>query len=272
MNHEFFERPIPLDVDDPEDVTYRAYPLDLNTSESDEPIIDALAEGLEGESIYARTDGHNAPYFRAIEGALDSIRLRKGLVEKLKLANERTFHPLGLELYLLDGYRTYACQHAIYDFFVEVARKKLGKETPLENIHREIRQYIGIPRPVVLDDPMTWFSHGTGAAVDLTVRRRDNREHLHMGGVFDDPSEVSHTDYFERTENPTYSVSFEAAKRHRRLLFWGMHDVGFSNLASEWWHYDYKDQLWAKSIQWTNPERDKEVAVYGFVPPEKALS
>ncbi|MGV8547019.1 M15 family metallopeptidase, partial [Pseudomonas aeruginosa] len=32
---------------------------------------------------------------------------------------------------------------------------------------------------------------------------------------------------------------------HRRLLYHAMLDAGFSNLPSEWWHYDFGDQLWA---------------------------
>ena len=32
---------------------------------------------------------------------------------------------------------------------------------------------------------------------------------------------------------------------NRRLLYSVMHEAGFTNLPSEWWHYDAGDQLWA---------------------------
>ena len=36
-------------------------------------------------------------------------------------------------------------------------------------------------------------------------------------------------------------------KENRRLLYSAMIDTGFTNLPSEWWHYDYGDENWAKA-------------------------
>jgi D-alanyl-D-alanine dipeptidase len=48
---------------------------------------------------------------------------------------------------------------------------------------------------------------------------------------------------------------------NRRLLHNTMTDAGFVNLPSEWWHFDYGDQLWA----WANK---KDHAIYGAAQPD----
>ncbi len=49
--------------------------------------------------------------------------------------------------------------------------------------------------------------------------------------------------YFERLAEP--DTRQRRVRDHRRLLYHAMLDAGFSNLPSEWWHYDFGDQLWA---------------------------
>ena len=59
-----------------------------------------------------------------------------------------------------------------------------------------------------------------------------------MGTEFDSFSPVTSTNAFEKTNN-------EEIKNNRRILYNAMTKAGFTNLPSEWWHYDYKDRAWA---------------------------
>jgi len=90
----------------------------------------------------------------------------------------------------------------------------------------------------------------TGGALDTTLRLRGSGEPLYMGGIFDDPSEVSHTACFERKLGNSGNgaeallVSDIAALHNRRLLYWSMTEAGFVNYPYEWWHFDLGTQLW----------------------------
>jgi D-alanyl-D-alanine dipeptidase len=83
-----------------------------------------------------------------------------------------------------------------------------------------------------------------------------------MGGVFDDPSDISHTAHFEDPAHDT-SCSGREARRNRRLLFWAMHAEGFASLPAEWWHYDWGDQLWSKNRHRAIPVERGLLAFYG---------
>jgi hypothetical protein len=43
-----------------------------------------------------------------------------------------------------------------------------------------------------------------------------------------------------------FSFSNEEARANRRLLYWLMVDAGFASNPSEWWHFSFGDQMWAK--------------------------
>ncbi|MFG9942301.1 M15 family metallopeptidase [Pseudomonas aeruginosa] len=84
--------------------------------------------------------------------------------------------------------------------------------------------------------------HLTGGAVDVTLCDAQGRW-LDMGSAFDEAVPASYTAYFERLAEP--DARQRRVRDHRRLLYHAMLDAGFSNLPSEWWHYDFGDQLWA---------------------------
>jgi D-alanyl-D-alanine dipeptidase len=68
-----------------------------------------------------------------------------------------------------------------------------------------------------------------------------------MGSLFDDASQLAHTDRFEtETDEEAFSFSNEEARANRRLLYWLMVDAGFASNPSEWWHFSFGDQMWAK--------------------------
>ena len=50
----------------------------------------------------------------------------------------------------------------------------------------------------------------------------------------------------DRTQTVYYEKKpEEEIIRNRRLLYHVMTENGFTNLPSEWWHYDYGDRFWA---------------------------
>ena len=95
--------------------------------------------------------------------------------------------------------------------------------------------------------------HNTGGAVDLTIIGPDG-EPLDMGTSFDAFSEATWTDYFEpgfsRNETMEGNANGPGATNtvisNRRMLYNVMTAAGFTNLPSEWWHYDYGDNMWAQ--------------------------
>ena len=58
-----------------------------------------------------------------------------------------------------------------------------------------------------------------------------------MGTGFDAFSKKTNTVYYEGINNEI--------RNNRRLLYYTMIKAGFTNLPSEWWHYDYGDRFWA---------------------------
>ena len=120
-----------------------------------------------------------------------------------------------------------------------------------------IRKFVSDPIPDREVPPV----HTTGGAIDLTIVDSDGNE-LDMGTSFDAFTEKTKTDYFERIDaNEIYNNSYyndkdekcnSVCKKHitsvrdnRRLLYAVMTKAGFTNLPSEWWHYDYGDRFWA---------------------------
>lgn len=60
-----------------------------------------------------------------------------------------------------------------------------------------------------------------------------------MGTLFDDFTNRAWSNHFESYED------CEDVKKNRRILYNVMIMAGFTNLPSEWWHYDYGDKFWA---------------------------
>ena len=128
--------------------------------------------------------------------------------------------------------------------------------------------YCSDPRQFDPKDARTWPTHITGGAIDVTLRNRETKEHLFFGGVFDDPSEITHTAYFESAlvalegDTEQMPLSDQEALKNRRLLYWAMASVGFMNYAFEWWHFDLGTQLWAANRSMTQDD-EQIYAWYG---------
>jgi D-alanyl-D-alanine dipeptidase len=244
--HHLPDRAIPWRDHAPTALDYSAIPVDLGDPRAGEPLVDLAALGVAGSCYYARTDGLNAPYYRAFASASPGIWCRRSVADRLAAANQ-ALTPYGVELYVLNAYRPVALQEELWAYFMAQARAVLDHPDEAACI-AFAGEYCSDPEHFDPADSRTWPTHATGGAVDTTLRLRGTGELLYMGGIFDDPSEVSHTAHLER-RLADLSESGHAALRNRRLLYWTMRATGFANYPYEWWHYDWGTQLWALDSQ-----------------------
>lgn len=142
--------------------------------------------------------------------------------------------PKGFKLKIWDAWRPFALQKELYSVYSD----RIIEEFDLGEYYREQQKAIiakYVSEPVENSDipPV----HTTGGAVDLTIIGADGCD-LHMGTEFDAFAAKTETAYFENGNDID-------ARYNRRLLYSVMTDAGFTNLPSEWWHYDYGDRFWA---------------------------
>ena len=116
---------------------------------------------------------------------------------------QRELELLGLGLKIWDGYRPIAAQWKFWEI---------------------------CPDPRYVSDPRKGGRHTRGTAVDLTLVDAEGHELL-MPTAFDDFTEKAHRNY---------TGTSEEALRNRTLLQTVMERHGFTGLATEWWHFDFK--------------------------------
>lgn len=109
--------------------------------------------------------------------------------------------PLGLKFKLLDAFRPSEAQWVLWNH---------------------------TPDPDFLADPRRGSPHSMGAAIDLTLVRRDSGEELDMGTPFDAFTPLSH--------HGNQDISPEA-QMNRHLLMGIMTTAGWDFYRHEWWHY-----------------------------------
>ncbi|MBQ7221327.1 MAG: M15 family metallopeptidase [Synergistaceae bacterium] len=182
-------------------------------------------------------------YGERLPGSFPEVWLREGVYERLIAAAESL--PDNLRLVVWDGWRSYELQSELYRILLE---RIMSQGIPEAEARRRASVFVAIPSR----EPESVSGHLTGGAVDLTIA--DMRGHyLDMGGSFDETAEHSRTDYYEGTDSIT-------ARDNRRLLVKTMESAGFSNYASEWWHYDFGNRQWAEKTGAAN-------AFYGYIEP-----
>lgn len=181
-----------------------------------------------------------------IPGAVAECHVRPEVHQRL-LQAARTL-PEGLSLVLLDAWRPWRVQQYLFDTLFEALR---GHDPAADEatLLARTREFVSLPSR----SPHAPSPHLTGGAVDVTLCDRDGLM-LDMGTEFDEAVSASYTDHFERF--PPADDRGYRARGYRRLLYHVMTSAGFTNLPSEWWHYDFGDQLWA----WY---RGEAMALYG---------
>jgi D-alanyl-D-alanine dipeptidase len=242
---------------------YSEIPIDKNDPRGREPLIPLESVGVAFESYYAKTDGKNPPFGRAIEGSRQDVWLRKSVGEKLARVNER-LRPFEAELFVLDGHRSIACQQGLWNFFYSKAKQQnpSGSEQELRACARQF-----IVDPVSFDetDSRTWPAHTNGAAVDLTLRDSVTKELLDMGATFEQDSDASVGDYFERQLAAGQIDENDVRLQNRRLLNWAMtREELLNETAKVFWHYDWGNQLYVRASRALLPD-PPQAAWYGYI-------
>lgn len=172
----------------------------------------------------------------AVPGSSPSIMARKTVRDMLHVAEDLL--PEGYHFRIYDAYRPVAIQQFFWDYY----RAKFKDENPHlseEELDNLTRTCVSMPSYNILRPAV----HSTGGAVDLTIVGPDG-EVLDMGTGFDEFVDATWTYAFEPDsgmglENPT-------ARDNRRMLYNVMIEAGFTNLPSEWWHFDYGNGIWAQ--------------------------
>ncbi|MDO5302176.1 MAG: M15 family metallopeptidase [Tissierellia bacterium] len=143
--------------------------------------------------------------------------------------------PQGYQLVVWDAWRPFALQKELFESYrLQIIEDFNLKDLPEEEQVREISKFVANPVANVTLPP----AHTTGGAVDVTLLGPDGP--LEMGTDFDAFTDKTETTYFEdATEGKDLEI-----RNNRRLLYHLMTSVGFTNLPSEWWHYEYGDRNW----------------------------
>jgi D-alanyl-D-alanine dipeptidase len=219
----------------------RRPPPDPADARFNEPLVNIAELGVSGASYYAGS--RNPPYYHPAPGAVAEVLVREGVGRLLTQVNAR-IAPVGLELFLFDGWRPTEVQAYFHDQWLPAEMRRRLPDLAERHLRREVGKYWAAPST----DPAAPAPHNTGGAVDLTLRWRDTGEALWMGSLFDDASAVANLDHFEkRLAGPSrMAFSDEEARANRRLLCHLMTGVGFALNPFEWWHYGYGERMWAQ--------------------------
>ncbi|WP_170144458.1 M15 family metallopeptidase [Dichotomicrobium thermohalophilum] len=231
-----------------------------------EPLVDLSDYGLAGKNYYARTDGGNAPYHRAIAGHINGLWARRSVAEKLVRVN-RGLQEWGFRLFVWDAYRPAACQQGLWAFWWEQARQD-RPDADDASIRARVLEFVSDPSRFDPGDPATIPTHATGAAIDLTLQHLDTGALAEMGAGFDEMSPRAASDYFERALERGDIAPDDPQLLHRRLLHFAMRAEGFVNYPPEFWHFDWGNQMYVRNLAAIGGDAPR-AAWYGYVrPPE----
>lgn len=164
-----------------------------------------------------------------------SCLMRREVAEMLYHAAKRL--PAGYRFRIWDAWRPFALQQELYETYSMNIIRDFGLDQVSESERDAvIRGFVSEP----VEDRETPPVHTTGGAVDLTILDASGKE-LDMGTAFDAFTEKTKTNFFEQADKEP----LRTIRENRRLLCRVMLKEGFTNLPSEWWHFDYGDRFWA---------------------------
>lgn len=147
--------------------------------------------------------------------------------------------PDGYKFIVWDAWRPLALQDELFYSYSEQIIKTFNLENLSEEEQKEeVNKFVAKPGKDKNFPP----AHTTGGAVDVTIEGPDGNE-LDFGTEFDAFTDKTKTDYYENVDFEG-DCSAEEFRNNRRMLYNIMIKAGFTNLPSEWWHYDYGDSNW----------------------------
>lgn len=240
-------------------VGYRDHPLLTIGTHDGEPLVAIEEYGIAGQSYYSRPNGATTD---PVPGVEPTIYVRKSIAEKLERINfelqkspeiEKLFGRK-VELYVDEGYRSPGLQEKLYnDVFPYLIRQQHPDWTEKQVFAR--RDELSAKPPEKGTPP----PHATGAAIDVRLRYQDAELayvpgcEVDMGHGDADVSDTANPDFFEPLKSMT--MSDRTAQKNRRIFYWVMRggllgdDSGFVVNPTEWWHWSYGDQMWARLTQ-----------------------
>lgn len=167
-----------------------------------------------------------------MENAENKCYMRKEVLDKLFLASKLL--PMGYKFRIWDAWRPISLQLELYGKYSRKIISEYNLDAANEiQVKKMISQFVSEP---ILDRDLPPV-HTTGGAVDLTVVNAKGIE-LDMGSEYDEFTSRTYSSYYESEEN-------KIVRDNRRILYNAMINVGFTNLPSEWWHFDYGNRFWA---------------------------
>ena len=167
-----------------------------------------------------------------IDGAITTAYVRKSVADRLLQAKKLL--PSGYTFEILDAWRPYDVQLALYNAYKRKILKDLTGTLSEDEIKKRVCEFVSYPDK----SKKVSFVHSCGGAVDLTIVDGDGNR-LDMGSDFDEFTKRSYTDYYEKVGMD------ERVRKNRRLLYHTMCSNGFTNYPAEWWHYDFGDSFWS---------------------------
>ncbi|MBP6563879.1 MAG: D-alanyl-D-alanine dipeptidase [Neisseriaceae bacterium] len=195
--------------------------------------IQATVEPLVKVEAQPRLQVCSAYFADQIPGALPDIWLRADVAQRLDAVLALLPEHMGLRL--LDGWRPFEVQVALRQLFADDLCLRMPDASEAERL-QVLNQFVAMPR----QNDGAPSPHLTGGSVDLTLFDVATGVALDMGSAFDSPELASWTAFYETDETRDGVINYR-----RRLLCHAMAQAGFTNLPTEWWHFDYGNQLWA---------------------------
>lgn len=192
-------------------------------------------EGLIPTSLSSIIKCYPIYHKMGLKNSIAECWVRSSIFDRLIAA--ASFLPKNITLVVLDGWRSVLIQEQLYKTLVDfIKRDSKYSKLSQEEIENIARVKVSPPRT----DDKEPSPHITGGSVDVTLCDEHGRL-LEMGSLFDENIPASTSNFLETCAENDYTQE----RKNRRLLYKAMIKAGFTNLPSEWWHYDYGNQLWA---------------------------
>jgi zinc D-Ala-D-Ala dipeptidase len=145
------------------------------------------------------------------------------------LCRAQSLLPAGIELEIVEGWRSPAAQRLMYEHTYNEYRRR-HPEWPESMVRRQTNRYSAPP------DAPTPPPHVTGGAVDL-----------HLVGP--DGARLDMTSPFDPLDRRAAAMDArglsDSARRNRAILSEALTGVGLTSYPAEWWHWSYGDSGWA---------------------------
>jgi D-alanyl-D-alanine dipeptidase len=155
--------------------------------------------------------------------------VRKTIAEKLYKVSENL--PKGINLVLIEGYRTLQSQQEEWDALFILFQTK-NPEWSNEKIEQQLRLIVAKPAPLA--------NHYCGGAIDVTLAYDDGTL-LDLGTPY-----ISQASFQDKVKFPMFCPEItDEQKQNRKILRDAMETEDFIWYPGEWWHYCWGDRMWA---------------------------